>query len=210
VKPKPPTPPPPTPPPTPPTTRLWVDAYTMQLEGVAEAIASPKVRKAAADALRQAEAALAVEVDADKVAQLRSVIANQKQVLLEIGTFNVEAYRDLMAHWRSVRDQILRQGWDLTLDLDFERDDATGFVNVKQGRGRPQPFMAAEAQVALAFINFVNANQEKFDPLSYTKEILKRHGINAANFADHADRLCITNPWQPAAAKTKIITGNFT
>lgn len=197
------------PPEVPPTTRLWVDAYTMQLEGIAEAIASPRVRAAAADALRQAESALKVEANEEKADQLRSVIANQKQVLMEIGSFNVEAYRDLMAHWRSVRDQILRQGWDLTLDLDFERDDATGFVNVKQGRGRPQPFMAAEAQVALAFINFVNANQEKFDPLSYTKKILERQGINAANFADHADRLCITNPWQPAAAKTKIIQGNF-
>jgi hypothetical protein len=200
----------PPPPEPPPTTRLWVDAYTMQLEGIAEAIASPKVRGAAADALRQAQAALAVEVNEEKAEQLRSVIANQQQVLMEIGTFNVEAYRDLMARWRSVREQILRQGWDLTQDLDFERDDATGFVNICQGRGKPQPFMAAEAQVALAFINFVNTNQEKFDPLSYTKKILLAQGINADNFDDHADRLCITNPWAPSKpAKPKIIQGNF-
>lgn len=194
--------------PTPPiTTLLWVDAYTMQLEGTAEAIASPHVRRSAAEALAQAKAALAIEVDADKQEQLRAVIGNQEQVLMEIGTFNVEAYRDLMARWRSVREQILRQGWDLTQDVDFAVNDKTGFVDVSQGRGLKQPFMHAEAQVALSFIQFVNANQDKFDPLTYTKKILLRQGINADNFDEHADRLAITNPWRPPAPK--IIQGNF-
>lgn len=198
------------PPEVPITTRLWVDAYTMHLEGTAEAIASPQVRKSAVDALRQAKAALAVEVNEEKADQLRAVIGNQEQVLMEIGTFNLEAYRDLMARWRSVREQILRLGWDLTQDLDFTPNQKTGFVDISQGRGLRQPFMPGEAQIALAFIQFVNANQDKFDPLSYTKKVLTRQGITAENFDEHSDRLAITNPWAPLKpASPKIIQGNF-
>jgi hypothetical protein len=200
------------PPMAPPTTRLWVDAYTMQLEAMAEAIASPKVRKSAEDALKRIQADLAIETDPNKAADLRAALQNQQKILLDIGTFDLDGYRSTMAAWRRVRDQIISAGWDLTLEIHFEPDNAAGIVYAYPEGGKKQPFMAGEAQAALCFIQFVAANQERFDPLSYTKQMLTRQGITADNFDDHRDRLCVDNPWAPSptpAARPKIIQGNF-
>lgn len=208
------------PPMTPPTTRLWVDAYTMQLEAMAEAIASPKVRKSAEDALKRIQADLAIETDPNKAADLRAALQNQQKILLDIGTFDLEGYRSTMAAWRRARDQILSAGWDLTQEIHFEVSYASAtrerssvqIINIFPEGGKKQPFMAGEGQAVLCFIQFVAANQERFDPLSYTKQMLTRQGITADNFDDHRDRLCVDNPWAPSptpAARPKIIQGNF-
>jgi hypothetical protein len=194
-----------------PTTLLWADAYTMQLEATAEAIACPEIRKHAQAALRQAESDLAVETDEAKAENLHAAVANQQQVLKEIGSFDVDAYREIMARWRSARGQILRAGWDLTQDIDFIDNPKRGVVIVSQGKGAKQFFSAGEAQIVLAFLQFVNANQDKFDPLSHVKRILARQGITADNFEIHRDRLCIDNPWAPSPTPpTSIIQGKFT
>jgi hypothetical protein len=198
------------PPVVPPTTRLWVDAYTMQLEAIAEIMANPQTRKSVEDAVKKAEADLAANTDPTKDEQLMSLVANQKQILFEMGTFNLEAYRDLMSRWRSVRDQILMAGWDLNVDLDFDPVEALGIVNVSQGGGKPKPFMAAEAQVMLAFIQFVSNKQDSISPQEHAKQMLLKQGINADNFHEHQDRLGISNPWGDSTPKPKnIIQGNF-
>lgn len=199
------------PPPPNPTTRLWVDAYSMQLEAVAEIMADVKTRRNVEQAIKKAEADLNANTDPAQEQQLRAVVANQKQILLEMGLFNIEAYRELMTRWRFVRDQVLASGWDLSQELHFDVDEALGVAQVSQGTLKPRPFMAGEVQVILAFLTFVTNNQNRLDPLEYTKQILQKQGITAENFAEHAEHLCIRNPWAPDAPppSKNIIQGSF-
>lgn len=184
----------------------WIDFYTVTLEANSQALSDPKRRASLEDALKRAKAAQkmlpAAMTIADEIAQKEAAnhVANQQAVLDAMGKFDIEAYRNISAQWRRIADDLRATGWDMQEDVDFDRMPNGDLKATQKGTdGIQAHWTQSEAQIVLAFFNFVDQQQVTVpDPIEYTKKCLLAQGINAENFHLYADKTAIKNPWAPA------------
>lgn len=178
--------------------RVWVDAYTIQLEAQGQAFQDPGLRQTVVDAIRDLQGAFdAIVEGATGKEDARAALENQKQVLDFIDRFDWEAFKTQRATWKRVRAELLQTSFDLRQEITFNNGN-DGITRIGQrGTGSPLKVTGAEAQVAVAFLTWVSDNQRTIDPLHYTRTILARSGIKSyADFEANKDKFSITNPWK--------------
>jgi hypothetical protein len=177
--------------------RAWCDAFTVQIEAQGQAYQDPELRRTVTEAVAAAQAAADALADgwSGKKEALEN-LANQKRVLEFLDRFDWEAYKEHRSTWRRVRLEFLLTMFDLRREIAFNTP-ADGITRISQrGCGAPLRVTGNEAKVALAFLQWVDANQQNFDPLNYTKQILARSGIkSSADFEANKAKMTITNPW---------------
>jgi hypothetical protein len=175
--------------------RAWCDAFTVQIEAQGQAYQDPELRKTVVDAVAAAQSAVDTASEKDK-AVARDLLANQKRVLEFIDRFDWEAFKDYRAAWKRVRAELLRTSFDLRQSITFTTGD-DGITRLSQrGCGAPLRLTGREATVAVEFLRWVDASQQQFDPLHYTKMLLARSGIrSSSDFEANKDKMAITNPW---------------
>lgn len=177
--------------------RAWCDAFTVQIEAQGQAYQDPKLRQTVVDAVAAAQSAADALADgwSGKKEALEN-LANQKRVLEFIDRFDWDAYKDYRSAWKRVRGELLLTSFDLRQPITFDTGN-DGITRLSQrGGGAPLRLTGKEATVAVEFLQWVDQNQQQFDPLHYTKMILERSGIrSSSDFEANKDKMTITNPW---------------
>lgn len=174
--------------------KVWVDAYTMQLEASFAAAMNSEVKGEVADAVKRS-AADAKSARDGSAAQFKSaqVAENQRDIQAKVAGFNMDAYHAIRAAWARLSVDLAATGWDLAEDIGFEKLP-DGHVRIQQ-RKESLLVQREVAQLAYAFLLWVEEASEKADPREYVKRMLSEQGIGPDNFDQHAGRLGIANPW---------------
>lgn len=174
--------------------KVWVDAYTMQLEASYAAAMDSRLKAEVADAVKQStsDAKAASDGTVAKVQNTR-IAENQRDIQAKVAGFNLDAYHAIRSAWARLSVDLAATGWDLAEDIGFEELN-DGRVLVKQRK--EQLIVQREvAKLAYAFLLWVEETQDKADPREHVKRVLAEQGIGPDNFDQHAGRLGITNPW---------------
>lgn len=174
--------------------KVWVDAYTMQLEASYAAAMDSRLKAEVADAVKQStsDAKAASDGTVAKVQNTR-IAENQLDIQAKVAGFNLDAYHAIRSAWARLSVDLAATGWDLADDIGFEELN-DGRVLVKQRK--EQLIVQREvAKLAYAFLLWVEETQDKADPREHVKRVLAEQGIGPDNFDQHAGRLGITNPW---------------
>lgn len=174
--------------------KVWVDAYTMQLEASYAAAMDSRLKAEVADAVKQStsDAKAARDGTVAKVQNTR-IAENQLDIQAKVAGFNLDAYHAIRSAWARLSVDLAATGWDLAEDIGFEELN-DGRVLVKQRK--EQLIVQREvAKLAYAFLLWVEETQDKADPREHVKRVLAEQGIGPDNFDQHAGRLGITNPW---------------
>lgn len=174
--------------------KVWVDAYTMQLEASYAAAMDSRLKAEVADAVKQStsDAKAASDGTVAKVQNTR-IAENQLDIQAKVAGFNLDAYHAIRSAWARLSVDLAATGWDLAEDIGFEELN-DGRVLVKQRK--EQLIVQREvAKLAYAFLLWVEETQDKADPREHVKRVLAEQGIGPDNFDQHAGRLGITNPW---------------
>lgn len=182
--------------------QVWCDAYTLHIEAMAEAHNDRNMRGALSEATKRT----AAEAKQTRSQQDVMAAANQKAIESQVKRWSPEEHRELMAIWKLVRTEFMATNWDLAQDISYSLDPVNRKkLLVWQGGALPPTapppkdslaFSLSYGAIAVRFLKFVAEHSQQFDPLAYTKQMLERQGINAANFDQHQDRLAILNPWK--------------
>lgn len=182
---------------TPPKTEHWIDLYTMVLDQLAENLRDPKDWFERLGIKPGEEGAIALPKKLDEAAYLeqQNAWASVKRDLrifgLELGEslmlapeiLNPQAkptHGQALVRWEYAMKKWEKEPW---LEISHELEVV------------PVRFRGRDALLALGFISFWIQQCNKVDPIEETKKMLNRQGITAENFAEHADRLMIKNPW---------------
>lgn len=174
--------------------KVWVDAYTMQLEASYAAAMDSRLKAEVADAVKQSTSD-AKEASDGTVAKVQNtrIAENQLDIQAKVAGFNLDAYHAIRAAWARLSVDLAATGWDLAEDIGFEELN-DGRVLVKQ-RKEQLVVQREVAKLAYAFLLWVEETQDKADPREHVKRVLAEQGIGPDNFDQHAGRLGITNPW---------------
>ena len=184
--------------------KVWVDAYTMQLEASYAAAMDSRLKAEVADAVKQStsDAKAASDGTVAKVQNTR-IAENQLDIQAKVAGFNLDAYHAIRAAWARLSVDLAATGWDLAEDIGFE-ELSDGRVLVKQRK--EQLIVQREvAKLAYAFLLWVEETQDKADPREHVKRVLAEQGIGPDNFDQHAGRLGITNPWATGPLTPKVL-----
>lgn len=176
------------------TTQQWVDAYTVHLESIAQAVADARLRATLVDACQEARARAQMTGDPED----HRIFMEQVHVLTRsgVGRFDAERYAETKARWRTVSHHLLSLGFDLYEDIDIERL-STDRWRISQASTRAQwECSTEEMQVLCAFVSFVQHFSQFETPVAYVRRTLERQGITKETWPFHAHRLMIRNPWE--------------
>lgn len=182
------------------TMNAWCDAYTAQINAIADARNDPRLKRQVKDALTNAKS----EVARTDTNQDHEILRNQRAIAQGM-QFSLEEHKELIRIWMQVRTEFMATGWDLNEEISYQLDPKTkkhllvwqgapGPVNVPPPKDALR-FTLAQGGLAVKFLKFIGENSMSFDPVEYTKQTLAKQGINEHNF-DQAN-LDIVNPWKP-------------
>lgn len=170
----------------------WVDAFTVQLEVLAEGYENPLLKHAVADGLKAVESA---HGKGSKVAQ------NQMAINQRFATHEYEQWRAARGGWKALGSKLVSLGWgpfDMAIERDpFGRKDRFLLAHDTDRLAKPLPLDKPEALLVAAFLSFVNetAKNDTFDPRDEMKTRLAGMGVTKENFPFHAERLGVSDPW---------------
>lgn len=174
--------------------KVWVDAYTMQLEASFAAAMNSTVKGEVADAVKRSvsDAKGASDGTVAKVDNTR-IAANQLDIQAKVAGFNIDAYHAIRSAWARLSVDLAATGWDLAEDIGFE-ELPDGRIRIQQRR-EVLLVQREVAKLAYAFLLWVEETSDKADPREHVKRVLAEQGIGPDNFDQHAGRLGIANPW---------------
>lgn len=125
--------------------------------------------------------------------------------------FDIEAYRHRSEVWRRVRKELMLFGFDVE-EVDFRGVELMPNSNTQLRFNNPQRWLelyhTSEAKQPIRFTGddavcvqhflefYLEAYHKGIDPREYTKQVLIHQGVTKENFAQHKDKLLITNPWE--------------
>ncbi len=179
------------------TTKSWVDAYTATLEASFDAAMNPEIR----DELQEAVKATQAQALMSKSEQDINIAKTQAGIARRVGGFTMEQYQLMRELWQKTAPQIVGTSWNLTEEVGYAVENPSDLsMRFWQGDAPEKNFMVlpmAQASLTIKFLKFVAAQSSQVDPITHTKRMLERQGINEHNFDQHADKLAITNPWKP-------------
>lgn len=177
---------------------VWCDAYTMHLTVLAEASTDPELRRTLRDAVRRTSS----EAKRTRSEVDIKAAANQQAVADAIFKFSPEQQKELMAIWKEVRTQFISLSWDMRTEIHFEVDRDKKVAWIWQGEAGALrsldavAFTLSHGGMLRRFLKFVAENQDRIDPVTYTKQALLKQGVNKGNFQELVGNAGITNPWE--------------
>lgn len=182
------------------TTQQWVDAYTVYLDSIAEAVDNPRLIHLLQDACKELD-------DRAQASQnfMDYQLAQEQRRIFEIsglGKFSNEAYTQTLQAWRNVAHALLLHGYDLAEDIEFEQLSPFRWKIHQKAHGDHLQWECSdfEATVLFAFLSFVFSLSCTESPISYVRRTLQKQGITKENWSLHAHRLMIRNPWEESYA----------
>ncbi len=178
------------------TTKSWVDAYTATLEASFDAAMNPEIRSEVSEALKATQA----QALQTKSQQDINIAKTQANIARRMGGFTMEQYDLIKKIWRRAAVTIVGTSWDLTQEIHFAEEQSRENLRFWQGESPLSNFVLFprdESALVIKFLRFVQSQADRMDPVSHTKAMLERQGINEHNFDEHADLLAIANPWKP-------------
>lgn len=172
--------------------RLWVDAFTVQLDVLAEGFENPTLVRSVMDGAKEIVAAHGAG---------SPVAANQASVMDRFRRHDYEQWRVVREAWRVLGAKLVAHGWspfDMAMERDpFGKKHHAILVHETDALAKPLPLGTQEAMLVEAFLRFVaeTAQNDTFDPRVEIKARLEKQGITKDNFHLHAGRLLISDPW---------------
>lgn len=155
----------------------WVEAFTATLESEATTAADEQMRR---DLQKRADSAKKDASRTNDESDHKAAI-DQQHIVDCLPRFDIEAHRELMAHWRVVAQGMKGSGFSLTEEIHFDilGDDR---VLLTQGKslisGGGLKFNGMHAIIAKKFLEFVYRASGTVDPLIYTRQALAKQGIH--------------------------------
>lgn len=179
------------------TTADWIDLYTMQLEQLADNLRDPVAWYERlgitpdTPGYRPPPPKMSEEAYIEQQNAWASVKRDLRVFGLELGEELMLAPEIMNPELKPTHGQALTR-WQYAMKA-WEKDPWLEISHKLEVV--PVRFRGREALIALGFITFWIQQCNKVDPVEETKKMLLKQGINADNFAAHADRLLIKNPW---------------
>lgn len=185
------------------TTSQWIEAYTAHLEMVAEAAASPLLKRELTKAAEHARADARADGTEDNI----RIMQQQEHVLATsgVGRINMEALNLVRQLWREVAGAVKTAGFCLSLDIQCEQKPSGEWSFEQAGSRLRMPDQMG--QVFLAFVKFVSTRSEESQesPNEYVKRILAQQGVTKENWHQHVGRFTgLRDPWADERAAPDI------
>lgn len=119
--------------------KVWVDAYTMQLEASYAAAMDSRLKAEVADAVKQStsDAKAASDGTAAKVQNTR-IAENQLDIQAKVSLFNIDAYHAMRAAWARLSLDLIATGFDLAEEIGFELADGSIRMQMQCRQGDPR------------------------------------------------------------------------
>lgn len=171
------------------STRDWLDLYDMMLDRMAEFLKDPL------------KASLARGITKEELEQQKSLARLPQKM-------DLDAHKELMSSWKSVRTSILLFGLELGEDLEIGPmeamdPDSPAFakwcrnpvLEVSRGMDKPLTFRGRDALTALGFLNVYIQQCATVDPSVRIKQALAAQGITKENFHETMSGSAMRSPW---------------